>query len=214
MTANNQPIDFLPDDVVHVRHEQAQYAILLKVSTSLLILTIVVSVSIFIYRMTIQKELISAKSEVQNQLDEIASMKNIAETGYTLGIRLSSLKEILRDRILYSKLMTEIANSTPSVISVDDIVLDSVGDLTLTGTAKSADYTPIAEFKDMLTKNKDVFSNVQVLSVSGNNESINFSISVKIKFDTLKDTDFKQSEEQKTNDSNVNQDQVQQEGDL
>jgi len=185
-TANNQTIDFIPDEVLHARHEKAQYSEILKVGIAFLIITILLAVGLYVYKLMLKKDLDAVKDEISTQTREIDSMKNVAESGYTLGVRLKTLEEILDNRIVYSKLMNEIRDKTPASIMLGSISLSESTKLVLDGSADSADYTPIADFKNKLASS-DLFSDIKVLNASGDSKTITFSVSTSLDIEKLKE---------------------------
>lgn len=184
---NNQTIDFLPDEVLHARRERAQYGELLKVGVALLIIATLLSVGLYVYKLILKKDLDAVKNEISTETRDIDSMKNIAESGYTLGVRLKTLEKILDNRIVYSKLMNEIRDKTPTSIMLGSITLSDSTNLVLDGSAKSVDYTPIAEFKKTLSSS-DLFSDIKVLKASGDSKEITFSVSTSLDIEKLKET--------------------------
>lgn len=198
MTAKNESIDFIPDEVLNSRQEDLQYNLLLKVGIVLFVISLILGGSLFVYQLMLEKDVKSITDEVNAQLREIDKMKNVAESGYTLGVRLSLLDETLKSRVLYSTFMKEISKRTPSNITFADIVLNTTGQLSLTGTSKSSDYTPIADLKDSFSKS-DLFSNVKVISAQGDSEGITFSITLDVDVEKLKEG----NEEKLNNEVNV-----------
>lgn len=185
MDIDNQPIDFIPDDVVSNRRDKAQKNNLLKVSVSLFVLVLIATGAIAFYHISLKKTVKGLESQISDELAEIEKMKSVAESGYKLGVRLSSLEKLINSRIVYSKLMTEISERTPPSVTLGAINLSPAGELVLSGIATSADYDPVSDLKERLLKDTDIFTKVDIVSASGTGESITFTLNVAIDMSKL-----------------------------
>ena len=114
---------------------------------------------------------LDAKEELAQSLTEINNAKtapyeSTRQEADALRTSLSDAKAILDQKVSYSKLIYEIADSIPKGVVLDTLDLDSSSfgsGMTINASAKT--FESASQLKDKLADNSEVFSDVKLLSL-------------------------------------------------
>lgn len=171
-------VNFIPDEVVSNRQHQSQIKSLNKLSIVALVLSLVIGLGLLGYNMYTNNKVLEVEDEIQLEEARIAELNEFAESGYKLGIRLESIKDILDKRPYYGKVIEQIYEELPRGILIKNMQFSEKGGVVLSGES-FPNYIPIAAFQDNL-KNSDsgYFSNIRLknASLDKSNGNANFSI--------------------------------------
>lgn len=137
-----------------------------KVSTiiSVVLLVIVAGVGgFFYYRVyTLRNELKELDAGVANLRSQISSLSEIEIEARNLYKKSQVLEKLFNERIYYSTLLTEFAESTPEQITVNSLGMGKDTSLSVSGRADT--YNAVQEFTNQLLGN-EVFTSVELNSV-------------------------------------------------
>ncbi len=198
MLSASSNLNLIPDDVLLEKNRRVKKQKGLKFGILLVIILSVVGVGLVVYNITLQKQIKSLKSEIDYKNTQIDKLKEFGKVGYSLGIRLENVKNVLKKRPEYSNLIQELQKRTPDKVSVNSY---SFSDNTISISAVAKDnYTPIAEFQDNLLKEKNegvdpemtIFTDVKIGSANYNKQdgSVSFKFTVSYNSNALTEDDF------------------------
>jgi Tfp pilus assembly protein PilN len=108
----------------------------------------------------------AAIATVKENEQRVASYQPVRLQAESYRTDLTIAKSILDQKASYTALIYKIANIIPSNVVLDDLVIDprTFGS-TVTLNASSKSYDDATRLKDALKKNKEIFTNVQVISL-------------------------------------------------
>jgi len=161
-----------------------------KVSTwlSLAVLGIVVGISGYFYykAYNLKKELKNLETSVTNLRSDITKLSDIEINARNLYKKSNTLSSIFKERIYYSKLLSELETSIPSSVSIKSFSLGKDDSISISGQAD--DYNSVQDFSNKLLS-MEVFTEVQLNSVSleGQSSKVDFFILVKYSEELLHD---------------------------
>ena len=162
-------VNFIPDEVVQTRKREYRKKSGNKGALGLLILVGVISGGIYGYNFYLNQQIQKANTEISQHEASISALKDFAEKGYRVGVRLSESKNVLDSRLYFSKLAAELSKRVPSSVIITEVDMNETGTITVKGTA-TPNYTPVADFKDALlsdTKEQGtIFKDVQIKSAN------------------------------------------------
>jgi len=185
-------VNFIPDEVVKNRKREYRKKSGNKGALGLLVLVGIISGGIFGYNFYINQQIQKANNEISQHEASISALKDFAEKGYKVGVRLTETKSVLDSRLYFSKLAAELSKRVPSSVTITDVVMNETGTITIKGMA-NPNYTPVADFKDALladsTEKGAIFKDVQIKSagILEDGTGIEFSMDVVINFASLTD---------------------------
>ena len=152
-----------------------------KFSTVLAIFLLIVVAGIgayYFYNATSLRNQISEhENNVTSLRGEISALATIEISSRNLYTKSSTLSTIFNERVLYSKMLENLDNSTPPSILVDSFSLGNNNTINVSGDGET--YNSIQDFSNNLLE-KDLFISVELNTVTldSNDGRINFFIVV------------------------------------
>lgn len=188
-----QSINLIPQQEVR----EQQKVKIVKVSTILtvLVLVIVAGISIFYFKKTtdLNNELSQVNADIEQLRGNIRSMEPIEVKARNLYKKYSVLDKLFKERVAFSLLLEELRVREPDGLVVASLDIRGT-EAVLSGNGQN--YNVISDFiralvdQDFPSGNpdlKDLFSNVQLSTVSYDNSkaTVNFSLNVTFREDKL-----------------------------
>lgn len=124
-----------------------------------------------------------AQSLVEVNKAKTAPYESTRQEAESLRSSLSNAKTILDQKVYYSKLIYQLANSLPEGVIIETLDLDSsTFDKPLTINAKAKTFDSASQLKDKLAANSAAFSDVKLLSLesASSGESSEYPVTVSV----------------------------------
>lgn len=141
----------------------------------------------FYYRVfTTKQQIKDLDTQIADQRAKVTQMKDIEIVARNLYKKSSTLQQIFDTRIYYSKLVTNVNDSTPPSVVVDSFGLGKENTISLSG--KADDFRAVQDFMDRLNS-KELFESVAINSAGLENRSskTSFMLVVTYKGDLLRE---------------------------
>ncbi|OGC45660.1 hypothetical protein A2V49_03065 [candidate division WWE3 bacterium RBG_19FT_COMBO_34_6] len=162
------------------RDEQTKTKVV-KFSTTLTIILLIIVCGVggfyFYQNYKIKKEISSLDTNITKLRTEINNLSNIEINARNLYKKSSTLKGIFDNRLLYSKILINLQESTPANVIIESVSFGLEDTINITGNAQT--YNLVQDFSNMLLS-KDLFTEVSLNTVSlkGNDKGIDFFVVV------------------------------------
>ena len=171
-------VNFIPDEVVSNRKHESQVKSLNRFAITAMILGLAAGLGLFGYNLYTRSKITLLESQIASEEVKIQELKEFAERGYKLGLKLSSIEKVLNERPYYGKVVEQLYNEVPQGITIKNLNISEKGEVTLTGSSYP-NYIPIAVFQDNL-KNSDprYFLDIRLRSASLDKSSGNISFTI------------------------------------
>ncbi len=122
-----------------------------------------------------------AQLKVSENQSRVSAYNDVRSQADSFRADLATAKTVLDDDTSFTELIYKIADIIPRNVVLDDLNLDPAtfgSDTTMTASAKT--FTDAGRLKDAFTKNGEIFSKVQIQSLSSDDSSAQTEYPVKI----------------------------------
>jgi Tfp pilus assembly protein PilN len=166
MRTSFNDVNFIPDEVVTNRKRDSQVKSLNRLAVTAMVLSLIAGFGLLGYNIYTRSKVTALEGQIDSEEVKIQELKEFAEKGYKLGLRLSSIEKILNERPYYGKVVEQLYREIPDGVGIKNLSISEKGAVTLTGTSYP-NYIPIAVFQDNL-KNSDpaYFLDIRLRSAS------------------------------------------------
>ena len=162
-------INLLPDDYKkEVRAARTNVLLIRYIAIFAIAATVLGGIVTAAY-IVLESRMSSAQALLEANNARTAPYASIRAEAEALRSSISSAKAIIDQKISYSKLIYEIANATPSGVTIDSLDLDPTTfgtSMTLSASAQSFDAA--SKLRDEFAASSEVFSSVTLVSLESN----------------------------------------------
>lgn len=182
VTINNQNVNFIPEEVINAKKQKVHLSFSLMASIIFFVVASITWGGIYYFNLLKSKEISNLENQIASQRSIINNLKELGEKGYQLGVRLEAAKDILDNKSLYTKLLTELNSKVPDTVAITDVAISGTDTVVINGEALS-NYAPVGEYTERLLENKDMFADVKIASAQGvgQKDLVKFTINIKLK---------------------------------
>ncbi|OIP97225.1 hypothetical protein AUJ94_02720 [bacterium CG2_30_40_12] len=186
-----QDINLIPEELKKQKKLELQLKGLFKTSLGFLILSILTSAGLLVYKTSLDKSLSDLIVKIDTEEQKISALESMESKMYVLGEKLVFAQKILNSRLNYSSLLREFGGVLPSGVYLTDVAIASSDKTTIGGITSS--YAMLSELVKNISNSSlmgnSIFEYSEVTSVNLKEEvsRIEFSMNVYLKKDALKD---------------------------
>jgi len=180
MSAQNNDVNFIPEDIQRDRGIQETVSGLNKLSIGIFILIAIVAGGLTTYTTLQSQGLDQTEREILQKTSEVESLRELGTEGYKLGVRLNEIDSILKNTRYITVLLKELEKQTPANVQIVNWQMAIDNSMILEGITPSS-YVPISDFQINL-KESNLFEDVRIEKASFNSKEgiIDFAFKIKV----------------------------------
>lgn len=139
-----EDISLLPKEVEQKKEQEQRGQQLRKGALLLSAVSLLLCVGVFLYSLVLKSEASNLKQSVAEEEAKLNSLSVMEITVRDLEKRVGALKGVLEGKIRFSNLLTSLASSVPTDVSIVEMTVPSEEVLSVSGTSRS--YSSLARF--------------------------------------------------------------------
>lgn len=182
ISASNQNVNFIPEEVLQAKKQQVHLSFGLKASFVFAILLSAVWGGLFYFNLVKERAIKDLDIKIAAQRKIIDELAEFGAKGYKLGVRLEAVKDVVNTRNVFSKLIEELNSKVPESVAITDVTVTGDNNVIVSGEALY-NYAPVGEYTEKLLTNKEMFEDVKIISAQGvgQKDAVKFTLNIKLK---------------------------------
>lgn len=174
-----EDISLLPREVEEKQKQEARGELLRKVSLAFLSISLLFSLSVFVYFLSLKSQLSGLDKSIVSEKSKIGSLSKIENDSHDLEVRVKALRSVFEERAYFSELLQTLSKAVPADVSVTEMTVPSAEAASISGASRS--YFSLASFLLNL-KETGLFGAVTLRSVSLDDQTgdVSFDLTLEV----------------------------------